>query len=373
LRALQEHLIGLYAAGRRVVILIDEAHVMPDETLEQVRLLSNLESNRHKLLQIVLFGQPELDTMLAKANLRQLRDRITHSFRMRPLAEPEVGKYISFRMRAAGYRGPEVFSAHAVTLITRAASGLTRRINILADKSLLSAFTENSHAVADRQVRAAIADSEFASVGKSRRPALFVAAALAAGVVAGAAIQWSLMSHPLSPEPGPASDATPVPWPVAAAPTAPTPPPQSAPPAPLQAEAEAPAPPAPPPLLRPEQQRRLDGYRPAGQRLLSERIAASRELLDRAPDERYSVELFTTENADPARMERFLLRARDLVPLQSLFVIPMSTGGSYRLRVLYGEFETRQEALEAERRLPPRYQEAFRASPRSLAEVRSQI
>src|SRR3954465_13506565 len=174
LRELQESLIRLYAAGRRVVVLIDEAHVMPDETLEQVRLLSNLETNRHKLLQIVLFGQPELDATLAKPSLRQLRDRITNSFRMRPLAEPEVAKYISFRMRAAGYRGPEVFSPHAVTLIARAASGLTRRINILADKSLLSAFPENAHAVADRQVRAAIGDSEFGSVGKSRRPAVYI-------------------------------------------------------------------------------------------------------------------------------------------------------------------------------------------------------
>src|SRR5689334_24911333 len=85
LRELQEHLIRLYAGGRRVVILIDEAHVMPEDTLEQVRLLSNLESSRHKLLQIVLFGQPELDETLAKPSLRQLRDRITHSFRMRPL------------------------------------------------------------------------------------------------------------------------------------------------------------------------------------------------------------------------------------------------------------------------------------------------
>jgi MSHA biogenesis protein MshM len=378
LRGLQEHLIRLYAAGRRVVILIDEAHVMPDETLEQVRLLSNLESNRHKLLQIVLFGQPELDATLAKPSLRQLRDRITHGFRMRPLAEPEVGKYISFRMRAAGYRGPEVFSPHAVTLIARAASGLTRRINILADKSLLSAFTENAHAVADRQVRAAIADSEFASVGKSRRPAMFIAAAIAAGVVAGAAIQWFLTSHRLPDRP-PAAAVAPAPSPLTVAPVPPALPahsaaPQPAAPAPVQTEVEIkPAPPPPTPQLRPEQQRRFAGYHPAGQRLLSERIAASRELLDRAPDERYSVELFITENADPARMERFLLRARDLVPLENLFVIPMSSGGSYRLRVVYGEFETRQEAVEAERRLPPRYQEAFRASPRSIAELRGQI
>src|ERR1700752_4751248 len=162
LRELQEHLITLYGAGRRVVILIDEAHVMPEDTLEQVRLLSNLESSRHKLLQIVLFGQPELDETLAKAELRQLRDRITHSFRMRPLAVPEVSKYLSFRMRAAGYRGPDVFTPRAVRLIARASGGLTRRINILADKSLLAAFTENTHAITDRHVRAAVADSEFA-------------------------------------------------------------------------------------------------------------------------------------------------------------------------------------------------------------------
>ena len=87
LRELQEHLIGRYGQGRRVVVLIDEAHAMPEETLEEVRLLSNLESNRHKLLQIVLFGQPELDATLAQPGLRQLRDRMTHAFRMRPLSK----------------------------------------------------------------------------------------------------------------------------------------------------------------------------------------------------------------------------------------------------------------------------------------------
>lgn len=375
LRELQEQLIRLYAAGRRVVILVDEAHVMPDETLEQVRLLSNLESNRHKLLQIVLFGQPELDATLAKPSLRQLRDRITHGFRMRPLAEPEVAKYISFRMRAAGYRGPEVFSPRAVALIARAASGLTRRINILADKSLLSAFTENSHAVADRQVRAAIADSEFAVVRKPSRPAAIIGAAVAAGLLAGAAIQWSLSSRPVpatAPLPASARVPTAAPAPAAALP-APDPAPAAV-PAPAAPQAEAAKNPEPPSRqLSAEQQRRLAGYSAAGQQLLRSRILATRELLDRAPGERYSVELFVTDNTDPARMERFLLRARELVPLENLFVIPVASAGSYRLRVIYGEFETREEALEAERRLPPRYQQAFRASPRSIAELRGQI
>ena len=96
-------------------------------------------------------------------------------------------------------------------------------------------------------------------------------------------------------------------------------------------------------------------------------------MLDRAPDEGYSIELFTTDNSDPARMERFLLRARDFVQLGELFVIPMADAGLVRLRVVYGEFPTRDQAAAAEKRLPPRYQEAFRTELRSFGELRSQI
>ena len=195
LRELQEHLIRLYAEGRRVVVLIDEAHAMPEETLEQVRLLSNLETSRHKLLQIVLFGQPELDEALAKPSLRQLKDRITHSFRMRPLSEAEVARYLSFRMRAAGYRGPDVFTPQAVARIARASDGLTRRINILADKSLLSAFSADTHAVTARHARAAIADSEFSPLRRAKRPALYLAAALVAGILIGLALHWLPIAH----------------------------------------------------------------------------------------------------------------------------------------------------------------------------------
>ncbi|MBS1173249.1 MAG: type secretory pathway protein ExeA, partial [Proteobacteria bacterium] len=132
MRALQEHLIARYAEGRQVVLLVDEAHAMPADTLEEIRLLSNLESQRHKLLQIVLFGQPELNQILDQPSMRQLKDRITHHFALEPLVRADVAAYIDFRMRAAGYRGPEVFSAAAVRAIARASSGLTRRINILA-------------------------------------------------------------------------------------------------------------------------------------------------------------------------------------------------------------------------------------------------
>ena len=343
LRELQEHLIRRYGEGRRVVIVIDEAHAMPDDTLEQVRLLSNLESNRHKLLQIVLFGQPELDATLAKTSLRQLRDRITHGFRMRPLSTPEVAKYLSFRMRAAGYRGPDVFKPRAVSLLARAADGLTRRINILADKALLSAFTDNGHAVTERHVRAAVRDSEFARVRNWRPGALYVAAAaLAAGVAIGLAAQQAW-----TPKAEVAVEAAPVP--------------------------ASPPPVAATPLLRPDQAERIDGFSAEGQSLLAERIAATRGVLERAPDDGYSIELFITDNSDPARMERFLLRARELVPLEDLFIIPMGVAGRYRLRVVYGKFGSAEEAAAASKRLPPRYQQAFRTSVRSFAQLRSEI
>jgi len=361
LRELQEHLIRLYGAGRRVVVLIDEAHVMPEETLEQVRLLSNLESNRHKLMQLVLFGQPELDATLAKPSLRQLRDRITHAFRMRPLSEPEVAKYVSFRMRAAGYRGPDVFALGALVRVARASGGLTRRINILADKSLLAAFTQNVHAVTERHVRAAIADSEFARLRRPWRPAAYAGAALAAGVLIGAAVHWAFFARAVK------LDA-----PVAQIPAIP---PAQAAPVPTAAVIEPEPPPRPPPpqLLRQDQVQRLSGYSPGGQRLLTERIAATQALLERVPDQRFAIELFITDNTDPARVERFLVRARELVPLGELFVIPVARGGQYRLRVIFGEFPSRAAAIEAGKRLPPRYQQAFRASPRSFAELRGQI
>ena len=378
LRELQEHLIGLYGAGRRVVVLIDEAHVMPEDTLEQVRLLSNLESNRHKLLQIVLFGQPELDATLAKTELRQLRDRVTHSFRMRPLSSAEVSKYISFRMRAAGYRGPDVFLPGATALIARASQGLTRRINILADKALLAAYTENGHAVGERQVRAAIADSEFATARRSpvSRAALLGIAALIVGVAIGAWLPREQESKAPPAAPAAAKPATavpPAPAVLAAAPASETDEDEDE---ELELYAQA-ALEWPPAHLSPSQVRRLSAYPAGGHKLLSERLSATLQLLTRADDEHYALELFTTDNSDPARAERFLMRARDLVPLREVFVIPLAVGSNaasgWRMRVVLGPYDTREEALAAARRLPPKYQEAFRVSPRTFAELRQAL
>jgi MSHA biogenesis protein MshM len=166
MHALQDYLLDRYAEDRRVVVFIEESQSMPLATLEEIRLLSNLETRNDKLLQIVLFGQPELDENLRRPDIRQLRDRITHSFKLQPLTVDETREYLGFRMRAAGYRGPEIFSPRVVTQIAKASSGLTRRINLIADKALLAAFSENTHTIEPRHVEAALRDSEF---GRPRR------------------------------------------------------------------------------------------------------------------------------------------------------------------------------------------------------------
>jgi len=352
LRSLQDRLIESYAQGRRTVILIDEAHAMPEDTLEQVRLLSNLETHRHKLLQIVLFGQPELDEILAVGSMRQLKDRITHSFRMRPLSHAEAATYLSFRMRAAGYRGPDVFTAGAVATIARASSGLTRRINILADKALLAAFSKDAHSVTNLHARAATADSEFAPAWRAPRPR--VAFGIAAGAVLGAGAYW--LFTPAAPAPISAAL-------IAAAPAAA--------PAPQAVAAPAPAPsPQPTPLLQREQVLRLAGYVPGRNPLLFASIAAARERLDAEADERYTIELYITENSNPARVERFLMRADDLVPIGSVYIVPVESGGHYRIWALYGVYPDQEAALRAAAELPPKYREAFRTVPRSFAELR---
>ena len=161
LERIQDHLIKLHGQGRQVVILIDEAHAMPLETLEELRLLSNLETNRDKLLQIVLFGQPELDLHLAKPHMRQVKERITHSFFLRPMPKKDIGDYLNFRLRAAGYHGPDVFTERCISMITAVSEGLTRRVNILADKTLLAAYADGTYTVEPRHVSAAIDDSDF--------------------------------------------------------------------------------------------------------------------------------------------------------------------------------------------------------------------
>jgi len=160
LNQLNRFLIDNAAADKRAVVCLDEAQAIPTETLESLRLLTNLETERRKLLQVVLFGQPELDERLAQPRVRQLRQRITFSGRLRPLDLRETDYYLAHRLGVAGHRGPRLFSANAVRHLDRAAAGIPRLINILAHKAMLAAFGEGSRSIQIEHVQSAIADTD---------------------------------------------------------------------------------------------------------------------------------------------------------------------------------------------------------------------
>lgn len=166
LKLLTRGLVDAYAARRRVVLCLDEAQAMPVETLEALRLLSNLETERRKLLQVVLFGQPELDRRLKDPAIRQLRQRIAFACRLRPLRRADVDDYLRHRLAVAGYRGGRLFTRAAARRLAAASGGTPRLLNILAHKSLMAAFGRGEAQVCRRHVLAAARDTE------SVRPAL---------------------------------------------------------------------------------------------------------------------------------------------------------------------------------------------------------
>lgn len=160
LKLITKFLLYSAAGGKRVVLCLDEAQAMPVETLEAIRLLTNLETERRKLMQVVLFGQPELDLKLNNPSIRQLKQRITFSCRLRPLSLADVEYYIGHRMRIADYSGARAFDADAVKCLYRASLGVPRLVNVLAHKSLMAAFGEGARTITACHVRAAIADTE---------------------------------------------------------------------------------------------------------------------------------------------------------------------------------------------------------------------
>ncbi len=161
MQALQNYLLKKHADSKRVVVFVEEAQSMPIETLEEIRLLSNLETSNDKLLQMVLFGQPELDEKLRNNSIRQLKERITQNFYLDPFPAHDVFNYLNFRMRAVGYKGPDIFSLKMANSIEQKSNGLTRRINILADKSLLAAFSDGGHDITSKHINLAAKDSDF--------------------------------------------------------------------------------------------------------------------------------------------------------------------------------------------------------------------
>jgi MSHA biogenesis protein MshM len=166
LDAINQRLLELHRAGKKSVLIIDEAQALPEECLEAVRLLTNLETEERKLLQVVLFGQPELDVKLDKTGLRQLKQRITFSYDLKPLERNELDKYLNHRMARAGYTYGTVFTPTALRRLYRASKGLPRVLNILCHKSLLVAYGQGKPLVNGRAVSRAIADTESSQQSK---------------------------------------------------------------------------------------------------------------------------------------------------------------------------------------------------------------
>lgn len=409
-RALQERLIEIHAEGKQVVALIDEAHAMPLETLEQIRLLSNLETSHDKLMQIVLFGQPELDQHLMLPHMRQLKERITHSFNLLPLPAHDIKDYLDFRLRAAGYKGADLFGPASLELIADASEGLTRRINIYADKTLLAAYASGTHTVTEDHVRAAISDTQILLPEIPNQNWLFwlsVATALLVGSglgflvgrmttkspTASAEIVQNLVSKPIIVAPVPTSAAVPSTT-IASAPAPSAPPPTLA----TSASGLAPAAVSEPATMpssgastgAPTNAAVSNDFAPTLSKTLSTasdapkrveavekdwlhiRMQADLKRLRSLKASNYAIQLMTADAREKSAIENYLRAlSRELNP-DRVMIYPTGTDENPRVSVLYGSYTDRADANGEISSLPTKLQK-FSPYARSMQVIRDDI
>jgi len=335
MQKLQDYLLKKHAGNRQVVVFVEEAQSMPVETLEEIRLLSNLETDQHKLLQMVLFGQPELDDKLAQPHIRQLKERITHGFYLDPFPPEDTLDYLNFRLRAVGYRGPSIFNQRTANAVEKYSSGLSRRINIIADKALMASFSEGGHEVSTSHVATAAIDSDFT------RPASFKPILMAGGVIVALLLAVWLGSM----IPG---------W--------------------INQGADQSA------LIQPQNSRQAEpggtyaGVLPVEQAveneskgeavqgedvnsleklsLLDQRLNETEKWLAEVDGDHYSIQLFMTRIADAKALERFLNEPSDLLDFEKIYVYETKIGGSRMYSVLYSDFDSRKSARSMLKNLP---------------------
>jgi MSHA biogenesis protein MshM len=188
LKAITLRLLALSADGKRVLLCLDEAQAIPIESLEALRLLTNLETEKRKLLQIVLFGQPELNRHLELDSIRQLAQRITFHYHLGPLTRDDIEYYLAHRLRIAGYTGARMFERAAIARLYRASGGIPRLVNILAHKALMVSYGQGKQQVSARHVAEAAKDT---LTTKRALPAWTLAAVPA--VAAAAAFTWVMI------------------------------------------------------------------------------------------------------------------------------------------------------------------------------------
>lgn len=163
---LQYHLVKLHQRYDSVVLVVDEAQALPAESLEALRLVTNLETENRKLLQVILFAQPELDAVLAKNRLRQLRQRITFCYYLEPLTADQTQQYLNYRLQTAGYRGDDLFTSKVAKRLYQATGGIPRLINITAHKCLMLAYGEGVYKITLNHLNAALQDGTFGETVK---------------------------------------------------------------------------------------------------------------------------------------------------------------------------------------------------------------
>jgi type II secretory pathway predicted ATPase ExeA len=338
MHAVHDHLVRRHAEGRQVVVFVEESQSMPLATLEEIRLLSNLETRHHKLLQIVLFGQPELDAILAQASIRQLRERITHSFSLQPLRPEEIGEYLTFRLRAAGYRGPDLFAPKLVRAIADATGGLSRRVNLVADKALLAAFAENTHTLRLEHVNAAVRDCEFRMKEATAAPRWVTSAALLiVGAALGAGTLWWL-GRPSTPHPSPVTGSAATP--------------ESEPSPPSASASSTPAPPALATALSAAEPERTVAPGAGASETATARMAATEQWLENTNhQQRFTIQLALAAD-DPEELGRFLEHLGQSVETDQLFLYRTRVRDASHIGVAYGSFPTRQAARAALLKLP---------------------
>ncbi len=157
---IQQRLLELHSEGHSVVLILDEAQALPEESLEALRLFTNLETETRKLLQVVLFAQPELDERLATTKFRQLKQRITFSYRLRPMTTLEVQRYIQHRLQVAGYKGAALFSRALTKKVAKVSQGIPRLVNVLCHKMLMLSYGQGQYQLTNKHLSAAIKDTE---------------------------------------------------------------------------------------------------------------------------------------------------------------------------------------------------------------------
>ncbi|MBI1423969.1 MAG: AAA family ATPase [Gammaproteobacteria bacterium] len=168
-KMITDRLLEIAQQGKRVVLCIDEAQAMPEETMESLRLLTNLETEKFKLLHVVMFGQPELNTLLDRQSVRQLKQRITFSYQLQPLEREGMDAYIMHRLVVAGYNGGMVFDYKALDKLLQASRGIPRLINILCHKALMVAYGQGQRAVTLPFMQMAIRDTADAQLSGRRQ------------------------------------------------------------------------------------------------------------------------------------------------------------------------------------------------------------